>query len=262
MPALVSAAFAYEACGLFATGLMAGGLNAVAGGGGFLTLPALLFCGLPPVVANATSSLAVWPGSLAGLFAYRRELQSGAHPFMLFAAIGAAGGLAGGLLLLASRNDVFMALLPYLLLLATALFAGGERLTARVLQATGGKRVGRGWLVVLLLVIALYGGYYGGGMGIMTLAVLALMGMSDIHEMNALKTYLVAIINGVCNALFVVAGIVDWPHCGALMAGCIVGGYLASRWALSLDRTLVRRLVLGIASAMTLYFLARAWWPA
>jgi uncharacterized membrane protein YfcA len=262
MPVLLSEGFAREACGLFATGLAAGGLNAVAGGGGFLTLPALLFCGLPPVVANATSSLAVWPGSLAGLFAYRRELKAGKHPLALFATIGAAGGLAGGVLLIASRNDVFMALLPYLLLLATALFAGGERLTARILAATGGKRVARSWVVALMLVIALYGGYFGGGMGIMTLAVLALMGMADIHEMNALKTYLVAIINGVCNALFVVVGIVDWQPCLALMAGCIIGGYLASRWARALDRTLVRRMVLGIASSMTVYFLVRAWWPA
>jgi len=261
MSALISAALAREASVLFATGLVAGGLNAIAGGGGFLTLPALLFCGLPPVVANATSSFAVWPGSLAGLFAYRRELRAREHPLALFAVIGAAGGLAGGLLLIASRNDVFMALLPYLLLLATALFAGGERLTARILSATGGKRVARSWVVVLLVVIALYGGYFGGGMGIMTLAVLALMGMSDIHEMNALKTYLVAIINGACNVLFVVVGFVDWPHCCAMMAGCIIGGYLASRWARALDRTLTRRLVLAIASAMTLYFLARAWWP-
>ena len=251
---------AYAVLGLFATGLAAGGLNAVAGGGGFLTLPALLFCGLPPVVANATSSLAVWPGSLAGLFAYRRELRAHAHPLALFAAIGAIGGLAGGVLLIASRNDVFMALLPYLLLLATLLFAGGERLSARVLSATGGQRVARGWVVLLLGVIALYGGYFGGGMGIMTLAVLALMGMSDIHEMNALKTYLVAIINGVCNALFVAVGMVDWPPCLAMMAGCIVGGYLASRWARALSRTRMRQLVLGIASAMTLYFLVRAWW--
>jgi uncharacterized membrane protein YfcA len=119
----VGAASAYQACGLFATGLVAGGLNAVAGGGGFLTLPALLVCGLPPVVANATSSLALWPGSLAEPYADRRELRSAAHPFMLFAAIGVAGGLAGGLLLLASRNDVVMALLPSLLLPATALGA-------------------------------------------------------------------------------------------------------------------------------------------
>jgi uncharacterized membrane protein YfcA len=262
MMELMSAALAREAIGLFATGLLAGGLNAVAGGGGFITLPALLFYGLPPVVANATSSLAVWPGSLAGLIAYRRELRAREHPLALFAAIGVAGGLAGGLLLIISRNDVFMALLPYLLLLATALFAGGERLTARILRATGGKRVARSWVVLLLAVIALYGGYFGGGMGIMTLAVLALMGMSDIHEMNALKTYLVAIINGVCNALFVVVGIVDWPHCCAMMAGCIIGGYLASRWARGLDKAFTRRLVLGIASAMTLFFLARAWWPA
>ncbi len=261
-PPPVSALPAQEACVLVATGLLAGGLNAIAGGGGFLTLPLLLACGLPPVVANATSSLAVWPGSLAGLVAYRRELRAGAHPLALFAAIGVAGGVAGGLLLIVSRNDVFMALLPYLLLLATALFAGGERLTARILRATGGKRVARAWVVVLLLVIALYGGYYGGGMGIMTLAVLALMGMTDIHEMNALKTYLVAIINGVCNALFVVAGIIDWPHCCALMAGCIIGGYLASRWARALDRTLTRRLVLAIATGMTLCFLVHAWLPA
>jgi hypothetical protein len=244
---------------LCAAGLCAGGLNAVAGGGGFITLPVLLFCGLPPVMANATGSLAVWPGGLAGLVAYRREWLGRGHPLALCAVLGAIGGLAGGLLLIASRNDVFMALVPYLLLLATLLFAFGERITATVLAATGGKQASRAWVVALLIVIAVYGGYFGGGMGIMTLAVLALMGMTDIHEMNGLKTYLVAIINASCNGIFIVVGIVAWQQCLAMMLGCMVGGYLASRWARTIDRGVMRILVLCIACSMTLYFLVRAW---
>ena len=127
-----------QTAALLAAGLVAGGLNAIAGGGGFITLPILLLCGLPPVVANATSSLAVWPGSLAGMVAYRRELIGKGHPLVMGACIGTLGGLSGGLLLIISRNDVFMALLPYLLLLATVLFAFGERITAWILAASGG----------------------------------------------------------------------------------------------------------------------------
>lgn len=246
---------------LLAAGLCAGGLNAVAGGGGFITLPVLLYCGLPPVMANASGSLAVWPGSLAGLFAYRRELRGKGHPLILCAVIGALGGLSGGLLLIVSRNDVFMLLLPYLLLLATVLFAYGERITVFVRSRNGGQRVPHAWVVALLLFIAVYGGYFGGGMGIMTLAVLALMGMTDIHEMNALKTYLVAVINGVCNMVFVAVGLIAWQQCLVMMLGCILGGYLASRWARTINRTAMRALVLCVAISLTLYFLVRSWMP-
>ena len=251
-----------QTAALLAAGLVAGGLNAIAGGGGFITLPILLLCGLPPVVANATSSLAVWPGSLAGMVAYRRELIGKGHPLVMGACIGTLGGLSGGLLLIISRNDVFMALLPYLLLLATVLFAFGERITAWILAASGGERIASGWVIALMLIIAVYGGYCGGGMGIMTLAVLALMGMTDIHEMNALKTFLVAVINGVCNGVFVIVGIIAWHYCLVMMLGCILGGYLASRWARTIDRRVMRAIVLVIACAMTAYFLVHAWMPA
>jgi uncharacterized membrane protein YfcA len=242
------------AAALFLAGGLAGGLNAVAGGGGFITLPILMVTGLPGVTANITGSMAVWPGSLAGLYAYRRELKTGHHPIALYLGIAAAGGLGGALLLLHSSHRFFLALLPYLLLLATVLFACGERLTRSILARTGSAQVGRAWVVLLMSIIAVYGGYFGGGMGIMTLAVLALLGMHDMHEMNALKTLLVATINGVGNLVFVMVGTLAWPRCLVMMAGCIIGGYAVSRIARTVDRGTVRTVVIAIGASMTAYF--------
>jgi uncharacterized protein len=245
---------------LFVSGILAGGLNALAGGGGFITLPALIWSGAAPVAANIGGTVAVWPGLIAALFAYRRNLQSHKHPIRLYLLLAIAGGSLGAFLLLFTTNDFFMALLPWLLLFATLLFIFGKRLTDRLVASrTDGAALPASVVRTLLFLIAVYGGYFGGGMGIMTLAVLTLIGMVDIHEMNALKSLLVVTINGIGVAIFVVMGKVEWSRCLVMTAGCIIGGYGAGNLVQRVNPAKVRTLIACMASGMTVYFFFRAY---
>jgi uncharacterized membrane protein YfcA len=246
---------------LFFAGLLAGALNALAGGGGFITLPALMFSGATPILANTTGTLAVWPGLAATFLAFRPELSRHPHPLRLYAVLALCGGTLGAFLLLFTTNRFFMAMLPWLLLFATVLFMSGSRLTAWFMGLTGEAKRPLPPLIVrsLLFLIAVYGGYFGGGMGIMTLATLALLGMRDIHEMNALKAFLVVIINGIGVVVFVVMGRIDWSRCAAMALGCALGGYGAGRLARKVSQGKVRAFISAVAMGMTAWFFIKAY---
>lgn len=237
---------------LFFATLTAGALNAVAGGGSFITLPALLFAGIAPVAANATSTFAVWPASLASAVAYRRELGA-PRTWISLGVISLIGGLLGGLLLVKTSDASFMRLLPWLMLLAAVTFTFGNRVTKRLNLAAPGETAAW-WMYVLQLAIATYGGYFGGGMGIMMLALLSAAGMTNIHEMNGLKAVLGVAINAVALVTFIVHGAVVWQPGVIMAAGGIVGGYAGGAVARRLSREAVRVFVIGIAWTMTAYF--------
>jgi hypothetical protein len=188
---------------LFFAAVAGGAINSVAGGGSFVSFPALLFAGVAPVPANATNTIALWPGSLASILAYRRELGDVKRELLPLAIAAFIGGLAGSLLLLHTPESTFVLLIPWLLLFATVLFTFGGAVSRRL---THGARAPLGVAAVVQLAISVYGGYFGGGMGIMMLAVLTLLGMTHIHRMNALKNILGALINGVAVVAFVIAG--------------------------------------------------------
>jgi uncharacterized protein len=241
---------------LFAAAVVGGTLNAVAGGGSFITLPALLYAGIPPVMANATSTVALWPGSLSSAIAYRRDVRLPRGTVMLLVAVSVAGGLAGALLLVRTSDTSFMRLLPWLMLLAAVTFTVGDRVTR--LRPGGAARHAVSPIGVLLqIVIAIYGGYFGGGMGIMMLATMTIAGMTDIHEMNGLKAMLGVAINGVALATFIAHAIVDWPPALVMIAGAITGGYGAAALARRIDRRIVRLFVTAVAWTMTIYFFLR-----
>jgi uncharacterized membrane protein YfcA len=236
---------------LFVAAFLGGALNAVAGGGSFISLPALIFAGVPPVAANATNTLALWPASLSSVWAYRREVAASRQWLASFAAVSLIGGMAGGLLLLQTSDDYFLRLLPWLLLLAAVTFT----FAGRIERAFRGLSLHSGWLAVILqFAIAVYGGYFGGGMGIMMLAVLALAGMTNIHEMNGVKSMLAVVINGVALAEFIALGAIAWAPGLLMMAGGIAGGYAGAATARRVDQRLVRALIVVVAWAMTLYF--------
>lgn len=246
------------ALGLFGAGLLAGGINSVAGGGGFIAFPALLFHGVPPVPANATQTVALWPGVVASSGAYRRELCSAGQLLAPMLAVSFAGGLFGALLLLRTPEARFMALVPWLLLAATLLFTFGPLVTRR-LQAHP-HRLTRGALVASLLAqfaAATYGGYFGAGLGIIMLALLASLGMENIHQMNAFKSVLGAAINGVAVVTFILSGAVVWPQALVMMAGAALGGYFGAWGAQKVEPGKVRSLVIVIGFALTAYFFAR-----
>jgi uncharacterized membrane protein YfcA len=246
---------------LFLAAFLGGALNAVAGGGSFIALPALLLAGLPPVSANATTAFAMWPGSVASVVAYRREMTGAWARIPRLGAVSLAGGLTGGLLLVKTSDESFMRLLPWLMLLAAATFTFGGRMTAwarrrRPAAAPSSPQVPL-WTLPLQLLIATYGGYFGGGMGIMMLAAMAVAGMTDMHEMNGLKSLLAVAINGVALAAFIVDGAISWAPGMVMVAGGITGGYVGASMARRVSGPAVRVVVITVAWAMTGYFFLR-----
>lgn len=256
---------------LFFVAFAGGGLNAIAGGGSFLTLPALVYAGVGPVAANATSTLAMWPASIASGVAYRSEIAA-ARPWLpILGGISVVGGLLGGILLVKTSDSRFLALLPWLMLIAVATFTFGGQLAARLWQRAAGDRnapaapVGATqrfrippWILVLQLVIATYGGYFGGGMGIMMLAAFAIAGMTNLHEMNGLKALLAVAINGVALVAFIIDGVIAWGPGLVMVAGGITGGYLGAALARRLGAAVIRRVVIVIGWTMTIYFFAES----
>lgn len=242
---------------LFLAATAAGAINAVAGGGSFISFPALVLAGVPPISANATNTVALWPGTLASVGAYRRELAVQRTGILLFSAISLAGGLLGALLLLRTEESVFEELIPYLLLLATLVFAFSPQLT-RLSRRAGGARQGaplrRAGILALYFAVAVYGGFFGAGLGILTLAVLGLLGLENIHEMNALKTLQAGLVNGVAVAAFAVAGVVQWPVAALMTVGAILGGYGGAAVARRIKPAYVRYTVIAISVSLTLYF--------
>lgn len=240
---------------LFGAALIAGGLNAVAGGGSFIAFPALLFIGIPPISANATTAVALWPGNAASVGAYRRELAGQGRALLAFGIFSLIGGLLGALLLLRTEEAVFAELIPYLMLGATIVFAIGPWLS-RITRGTslGEGRGARAAIFALYLAIAIYGGFFGAGLGILTLAVLALLGSENIHSMNALKTLQATLINGVAVLAFVLAGVVTWSAALVMVTGAIAGGYGGAALARRLNPQWVRNGVIVVSVLLTTAF--------
>lgn len=248
---------------LFVAATVAGAVNSVAGGGTFFSYPALLAAGVPEVPANATNAVALWPGSAASVWAYRRELGTQRQHLVLFSVISIIGGIIGGALLLITSNATFRVLLPYLLLFATLIFTFSGPVTRRLrARRPAGERPSalRALGVPLLqFATAVYGGFFGGGIGILMLATLAIMGMENIHEMNALKTLLATLINGSAVVLFVLRGAVFWPEALVMVVGATVGGYVGAAVARHIEPKLVRRFVIVCGFALSLYYFIQGW---
>ena len=246
---------------LFFAGALGGAINAVAGGGSFVAFPALLFTGVPPVPANATNTLALWVGVTASGGAYRSRLNISRRVMIPLIVTSVIGGLAGAFLLIKTPAQTFLKVLPWLLLGATLLFAFGKHLTGRIAAgiSSDASRAAIAGAAIFELVVAVYGGYFGGGMGIMNLAMLAALGMTDIHAMNALKVVLGGVINGVATITFIVTGAIVWPQGIVMTAGAILGGYFAAHWAQKLPQTWIKSFVILVGAAMTIYFFIRAY---
>jgi len=252
----------HEGALLFSAAVVAGLLNSVAGGGSFVSFPMLILTGMPPINANATNTVALWPGTVASTGAYRREL-GGVHRRLLAPLVmtGLAGGLLGAMTLLKTPQATFMRLVPYLLGGATVLFALSGKINAwvRVRTAQSGRRTPLGLAggVLLELMIAGYIGFFGAGAGILTLALLAFLGMESIHAMNGYKTLLVSTANGVAMITFIVARAVVWPQALLMVVGAAAGGYAGAWYAQKMDPRHVRLIVICVGVAITAYFFAK-----
>jgi uncharacterized membrane protein YfcA len=214
-----------------------------------------------PVPANATNTLALWVGTAASGGAYRKKLDLPRRILIPLLVMSLVGGLVGALLLIKTPPHTFLRLIPWLMLAATLLFTFGRHLTGRISvgishDASNAAIAGAS---LFELLVATYGGYFGGGIGIMNLAMLAALGMKDIHAMNALKVVLVAVINGVAAVTFIVMGAIVWPQALIMVAGASCGGYAAAHYAQKLPQVLVRGLVIALGLAMTTYFFVKAY---
>ncbi|GGE52651.1 sulfite exporter TauE/SafE family protein [Actibacterium pelagium] len=240
---------------LAAAGFFAGVLNTIAGGGTFLTLPALVFTGIPPVAANATSAVAVFPGYLSGAIGFRKELQSFDRPALIrLTLITLAGGLVGSLLLLVSSDKAFSAIVPFLLLAATLVFLFGDRI--RNWAARQGQAVKPQGAIGLFLV-CVYGGYFNGGLGIVLLALFALWGMNHIHQMNGLKNGLSFALAAISVGTFAIAGLVEWPQAILMMIASTIGGYAGAPLARRIPAPVLRGLIACIGFGMSAIFFWR-----
>src|SRR5438094_3612158 len=226
---------------LFVAAVVAGTLNSVAGGGGFIAFPSLIFTGMPPINANATNTVALWPGTMASVGAYRRDLEDRENWKMLLPlfAVSILGSLVGAKLLLETPQSTFMRLVPWLLLGATVLFALGGKLGSWVRERADrharASQAALAGVVLLQLAVALYIGYFGAGAGILMLALLAVMGMENIHTMNAFKSLLATCANGIAVITFIVFRKVLWMQAGVMIIGAMIGGYFGAWYAQKLD---------------------------
>lgn len=239
---------------LFAAGIVGGAVNSVAGGGSFLVFPSMLLVGVPPVAANATTAVALWPAGVASTVAYRKDLPREGTSLAVLALASAIGGTGGAVLLLKTSDQTFTKILPLLMLAASAVFTLGPRVARR--KNGGHMPLALGALVQL--VISLYGGYFGGGMGILMLATFTLMGMTNLHSMNGLKTLLGMLINGAANIAFFIAHKVVYDVAVPVAIGSIVGGWFGAAIARKIHPNRVRMFVLVFAWGLTAWFFVQA----
>jgi uncharacterized membrane protein YfcA len=235
----------------------AGAMNAVAGGGTFLSFPALLAVGVPPVTANASNSVALTPASLSGAWAYRKELARYKRYLIPLGIVSFIGGIGGGLLLLVTKDATFSKLIPWLLLFATVLFTFSSRISAFLRRGRAHKGHVQEKSLGLLAgqtAVAIYGGFFGAGMGILMIASLAMAGHDDVHEINAIKNLLSAIVYSVTVLTFVLAGAVSWPHTLVMLATATLGGFFGATVARKIPALWLRRFIITVGFGLTAYY--------
>jgi len=232
----------------------AGFINAVAGGGSFLTFPALIAAGLPPIDANASNTVALFPGQIATGYAARDGLAKASADSRvnvpILAVISLIGGIVGGILLLLTPQTIFSIIVPWLILFATLIFAGGNFLIADAKKF----RLSQTGIFFAQGLVAIYGGYFGGGIGILMLAALTLFGLRDIWLMNSLKILLSALTNASAAVTFVIAGVVHWQWTAVVAFGAIAGGYAGLHAARRVPAHIVKSFVVAVGIVLTVYF--------
>lgn len=234
----------------FAAGMM----NSVAGGGSFLSFPALVFAGVPPISANATNNAAMWVGTLGSARGYREEIAANRAILLPVIIASVIGSLIGASLLLLTPQAVFVRMIPWLLLFATLIFAFSPMLTRRNSAAPRHAP----WQIAAQFAVSIYGGYFGAGMGILMLAVLAFSGLPNFNAQNAVKNVLAVAINGVALAPFLIARIVDWRFAIPMAVLALLGGYFGARVFRRLAQPASRAIVITIGVVMTAVFFTKA----
>ncbi|MEJ7618588.1 MAG: sulfite exporter TauE/SafE family protein [Pyrinomonadaceae bacterium] len=252
-----------QAVALFVAAFLAGIVNSIAGGGTLITFPVLLWVGLDAKIANATSTVALWPGLFGGFWGYRKEIEDSRTFLRRLGVTSLFGGAAGTALLVITPSEIFSLLVPFLILFATLLFMIQEQLSRRLkLNAVAGAHPPPAWWMGAIIVqffSAIYGAYFGAGNGILMLAVIGLLGISDIHRANGIKTFLGFVLNSVAVIGFALTGLVNWRMSMVMVTGAILGGYYGTNIARRLGRAFVRRAVVAVGLTISAIMLWRLW---
>ena len=247
-----------ELLSLFTAGFLGGILNSIAGGGSFITFPALLFFGVPPISANATNTFASCAGYLSGAYAFRKDLYAHKRELPLIILMSLTGGIAGAWLLLQTPESTFRGIIPWLLLFATLLFIFGGKLNSALKQVAAHHQhasiIGRSLLTLLLLGICIYGGFFNAGLGIIVLSYLALAGHTNINTMNGLKLLVSSTISLIAIVLFIYNGVIAWQEGISVLLGTLVGGYVAAHVSRKLSQKHIRSFIIVVSSGITCYF--------
>ena len=242
---------------LLGAAFIAGALNAIAGGGSFLTLPALVFTGMPPVIANATGTVALLPGYMSGAWGFREDME--APPGLslrTLTILSLVGGAVGAALLLVTDDKTFSKIVPWLLLLATVLFAVGPWLL-RQLKTGANEGASTGKAVFGMLAVSVYGGYFNGGLGILLLALFGLLGQTKLNAMNGMKNVVSALLTAIAVVIYAWGGLVAWPQALVMMVAATAGGYFGARMARRIPAPMLRAGIVVIGLIMTTLFFMR-----
>lgn len=247
-----------ELLSLFTAGFLGGILNSIAGGGSFITFPALLFFGVPPISANATNTFASCAGYLSGAYAFRKDLRAHKRELPLIILVSLTGGIAGAWLLLQTPEATFREIIPWVLLFATLLFLFGGKLNSALKQSASYHKhasfIGRVLLIFLLLGICIYGGFFNAGLGIIVLSYLTLTGYSNINTMNGLKLLVSSTISLIAIVLFIYNGVIAWQEGISVLLGTLVGGYVAAHVSRKLSQKHIRSFIVMVSCGITSYF--------
>lgn len=248
----------YKELFLLGAGLLAGIFNAVAGGGTFISMPVLIYVGLPSVPANASSTVALFPGSLASIYAYRKDFRSFEHvPLKYLIYISLLGGCIGAILLLITPSSNFDKIIPWLVLLGTVMFIFGKQVS-RLLENK--FKLNKWVLLSVQFILGVYGGYFGGGAGIMMMAAWSMLGLTDIKVINVNKTLLVGAANSVAVIVFVFFAKIYWLQTCIMLAATVIGGYLGAAYARKLNPVVLRGVISFLIVLITVFFFYRAYY--
>ncbi len=239
---------------------LAGSINSVAGGGTLISFPTLVWLGLPSITANATNTIAIWPGSLGSIWGFRKELGQTDIRMRYLGGACIAGGAAGAILLRMTPASLFDRLVPFLILFATVLFTLQSRVQARLAKSGNRHEVRMQYAVLAVFLVAIYGGYFGAGMSIMMLSVLGVLGMTDILQMSALTSFYGLCVNGIAALIFISAGMISWQYVVPMAISAAIGGYGAAGVARKIGRVAVRRFVVTVGFTISVVMLIRTFW--
>ncbi|MCZ4292613.1 sulfite exporter TauE/SafE family protein [Vibrio sinaloensis] len=249
---------------LFGAGVLGGILNSIAGGGSFITFPALMFVGVPPVIANATNTFAACAGYISGTYGFRQDIAQSASALKSMIFFSLLGGAIGAYLLLSVSEQQFLVAIPWLLLFATLLFVFGNKISHWVSLAARTASLSPIWAVIsitlLLILVSAYGGFFNAGLGVIVLSYLVLAGHNDINQMNGLKLLISSCVSIIAIVVFVLDGAIDWPRGFAVMLGTLSGGYVAARVSRKVEQVYVKGFVALSSIAMTVYFFVDVYW--